>query len=816
MFNRPLIAILIIFIGGILASHKIVSSYQWLILPIFLSISLLLFATLFLSSRLRLPCLLLIFLLTGIFLNSVQRSSSQLLPYAIQRKKVTIEGTVLEPVKVINEVARLKLIAHKLLIGEKKVPLNEKLFVTVYDHIPNIKQGEKIRFPARLKPFKNFNNPGRYDYESAMKLKGFTCTASIYDGRHIVPMGTGHLPFPFGVLKEVKQPIRDFFRKKLNDQEFSLYRALILGERQGINHDLREPFNKTGLGHILAVSGLHIGLVAWVAFFIFKWILSRSYSLPLKTDIRKLAALFTCIPVIGYTCLAGFQVSSQRAMIMAFAFLWSLILGREKEVWSTFALAGLVILAIDTNALFNISFQLSFLAVIGILWLAPVLMNRIPATIKTAQNERTILDHLFFYFIGLIAVTLSATIFLLPLISFYFHRISLVSIPANITVVPFLGLWVLPLGLLSAAILPIFPQAADIFLQAGALGLNLMMKIIHFWSSLPWSSVWVITPNFLEIVVFYLLIFFIFFFRRLSWAKIGVLIIIIFVLADIAFWTHNVFFNKDLKVTFLDVGQGNSALVEFPGGKKMLIDGGGFSRDHFDVGRMVVAPYLWHSKILSIDYLVLSHPQSDHMNGLRFIARYFSPKEFWYNGDKVRTASFKELMEIIRTNGIKEILPTDMVDGRRINGVKLEILHPKFCTHSSKHIKDSSRINNNSLVLKITYKGKSFLFPGDIEHKGENTLISNKGHTLKADVLLSPHHGSISSNSKEFLLLVRPSICVISSGEGNFFGFPNKQTLKKLRDIGSRVIIINKAGSVQCIVGSHKFKINTYLQEKGA
>jgi len=713
-------------------------------------------------------------------------------------------------------MARVKIIAQKLLIKGNNITLNEKLFVTVYDHIPNIDQGEKIRFPARLRAFKNFNNPGRYDYESAMKSKGFTCAASISNGRCIVPMGPGHLPFPIGPLKKVQQPIRDFFRKELSDQEFSLYRALILGERQGISHELREPFNKTGLGHVLAVSGLHIGLVAWITFFIFKWILSRSYSLALKIDIRKLAALLTCIPVIGYTCLAGFQVSSQRAMIMALAFLWSLILGREKEVWSTLALAGLVILAIDTNALFGISFQLSFLAMIGILWLTPAFMNKIPDSIKTIQNKRTILDRFFVYFIGLIAVTLSATIFLLPVISFYFHRISLVTIPTNISVVPILGLWVLPLGLLSAVMLPISPQAAEIFLHAGAWGLNFMMEMIRFWSSFSWSSVWVITPNIFEIMIFYLLIFFIFFLRRWSWAKAGVLVITIFILADIGFWTHRVCFNKDLKVTFLDVGQGNSALVEFPDGKKMLIDGGGFSHDHFDVGKMVVAPFLWHSKIWRIDYLVLSHPQSDHMNGLRFIARFFHPKEFWYNGDKVETDSFKELMEIIKSKGIKELLPPDMVDDRQINGVKIEILHPKSGIYSLNHIKKSSKLNNNSLVLKITYKGKSFLFPGDVEYQGERTLISNKGHFLKTDVLLSPHHGSNSSSSKEFLQIVQPNICVISSGEGNFFGFPHKKTLKKLRDIGSRIIRIDKTGAVQCIVGSKKLKITTYLKEKGS
>ena len=207
-------------------------------------------------------------------------------------------------------------------------------------------------------------------------MKGLTCSASISDGRRIVPMGPGYLPFPRGLIETIQKPVRDLFKERLDTRNFALFRALILGERQGIDPGLREPFNQTGLGHILAVSGLHIGLVAWAAFFLFKWVLSRSYRLALEIDIRKMSAFLTAFPVIGYTLLAGFQVSSQRAMIMILTFLGSLILGREREVWSTLALAGLIILFLDPNALFSISFQLSFMAVIGILWLTPAILDK--------------------------------------------------------------------------------------------------------------------------------------------------------------------------------------------------------------------------------------------------------------------------------------------------------------------------------------------------------------------------------------------------------------------------------------------------------
>ena len=813
MIHRPLIFLVLSFTGGILFSHKALHASPDLSLPVLLSVVFFLVANLFIPSRLRFYGLLIPFFLTGIILEQGEHSSSQLMPFAIQRSKVLVEGTVLEPVKTINDMARLKVKADLLFVDDKTIPVNDNVFVSIYHHIPSVRPGERIRFPARLRSFKNFNNPGRYDYESAMRLKGFTCSASVSDGRRIVPMGPGHLSFPRGLIEKIQRPIRDFFEKRLNDQDNALFRALILGERQDIDQELRELFNKTGLGHMLAVSGLHIGLVAWMTFFFIKWTLSLSYNLPLKTDLQRLTALLTCLPVIGYTFLAGYQISGQRAMTMAIIFLMSLILRREKDVWSTLAFAALVILAINPHAIFSISFQLSFAAVIGILWLVPPLLNKFLSPLETTHTNDTLLKRLVIYFTGLFAVSIAATLFLLPITVFYFHRISLVSLPANLTVVPILGLWVLPFGLLCVGALPFSFEIAGLFLKLGTWGLHVMMEIIRFWANLPGSNLWMITPTFLEFLFFYLLMLGLFFIKRWSWAKKGILILIFLILIDIGYWIYSVGFSKQMKVTFLDVGQANSALVEFPMGKKMLIDGGGFPSDHFDVGRMVVAPYLWHSKIRHIDYLVLSHPQADHMNGLRFIARNFHPKEFWYNGDTVEKTAFKELMAIIESKKIRKLVPADLAGGREINGVKVDLLHPPLNHHSKEHFDRGTRLNNNSLVLKISYGGVSFLFPGDLEHQGEKVLVSNAGPDLKSDILLSPHHGSKNSSSNEFLRTVQPRVCVISSGEGNFFNFPHRQTLKRLRDIECKVIRIDQRGAVQCKVGGNKFKISTFVKK---
>ncbi len=807
---------LVSFAGGILAVHKILPLGHGFILALFFSIVICLVAIPFLSPRIRIYSLILIFFLTGALLSQGNRHPSRLIPLANLYKSVIIEGTIIDPPKIIDgKIAKINLRAQELILKEDTVPIDEYIVVTVYNHTPRFKAGDKIRFPTRLRPFKNFNNPGNYNYEEAMRLKGLTCSASVSDGRRIVPMGSGYLPFPRDLIETIQKPVRDLFKKKLDARDFALFRALILGERQGIDPGLREPFNRTGLGHMLAVSGLHIGLVAWAAFFLFKWVLSRSYRLALEIDVRKMAAFLTAFPVIGYTLLTGFQVSSQRAMIMILAFLGSLILGREREVWSTLALAGLIILFLDPNALFSISFQLSFMAVIGILWLTPAILDKFHYTDNSQQEKISILNRLLAYFTGLVAVTASATIFLIPITCYYFHRISLVSIPANLTTVPILGMWIIPLGLLSAVALPFSSNVSSFFLNLGAWGLNKMMTIIEFWSHIPWSSIWTITPNLFETFLFYSFILGIFFFKRRRWAKIGVALIATLILSDVAYWVYQVRFNRDLEVAFLDVGQGNAALVAFPGGKKMIIDGGGFSRGSFDVGKMVVAPYLWHKKISEIDYMVLSHPQADHMNGLRFIAKIFRPKEFWYNGDEVETATFRELKTIIKTGKIRRLLPGDLRDGIEINGVRVNILHPDPDGQPLILEKDGKWLNNNSLVLKIAYRGKTFLFPGDLEKQGEEVLVSNAGERVKSDILLSPHHGSKTSSSREFLEMVQPGICIISSREGSSGNFPHQTVLDRLRHMGCRIIRISRSGAVEIIVGKDRFEIRTFLNEKG-
>jgi len=245
------------------------------------------------------------------------------------------------------------------------------------------------------------------------------------------------------------------------------------------------------------------------------------------------------------------------------------------------------------------------------------------------------------------------------------------------------------------------------------------------------------------------------------------------------------------------VGQGSSALVQFPGGKRMVIDGGGFPGSGFDVGRNVVAPFFWHSKIRSIDYLVLSHPQADHMNGLVFITKAFHPKEFWYNGDAGEGAAFGELMAALYVQKTRFCLPRDLTGGRNIGGDEVCLLFPQTAPADSSKMEIPSSLNDRSMVLKVTDRETAFLFTGDIEQRAEQVLMEEKGRFLRSRIMLSPHHGSRTSSSKGFLERVSPRICIISCGENNRFGFPHRTTLNKLMALGCRVLRTDREGAIQ-------------------
>jgi competence protein ComEC len=811
MLLRPLIPVLFSLIGGILFGHMVVPHELGPFLGFSILFILLLILSLLIPPFYRFISFLLLFFLAGVQMDLDRHHRSDLMALAEERPRVLLEATVLEPATILENIARFVVRVDQLTYQNKKIEVREKVRVTVYGFPREFSVGDKVLFHARLRPFLNFNNPGSYDYRLAMDVRGLSCAASVSDGRQIVPMGKGHLGFPLEELEKVRAPVRRFFAENLSPQNKAILDALVLGERQSITRELRETFSVSGLSHVLAVSGLHIAVVAWLCYTLLRRLLSFSSTLILRTDIRRLTALITCLPVIAYTALTGFQVSAERAMIMGLAFLFSLVIGREREIWSTLALAALLVLVLDPHSIFSVSAQLSFFAVAGILWLAPGIYERLALSTEEQVVKSRALNRFYLYVAGLVSATVSATVFLLPVSTFYFHRIPLITIPANLALVPVLGLFVLCLGLSASLLLFFSPPVSRFLLQIGAWVLDRVMETLQFWTRFDWVAFWGLTPRFFEILLYYALVFSFFYSRRFAWAKVGLVAMLCLTGLDAAYWFHRSYYNPNLRVTYLDVGQGNATLVEFPGRDRMLIDGGGSPGDDFDVGEMVVAPFLFYSRIRRVDYIVLTHPDTDHMEGLRFIASRFGPTEFWFNGERPDVPRFHELMRIVKEKSIKLLTPQDLKEGREIGGAHVAVIHPAG-VENGKLWGKALRSNDRSLVLKIWYKGKAFLFPGDLESTGEEAVLLRESARLKSDVLLVPHHGSRGSCTKAFLENVAPRICVVSSGVNNPFGFPHPETLRRLQGAGCKVMRTDQLGAIEITAGREGLHVKSFLE----
>ncbi|NLA75889.1 MAG: ComEC family competence protein, partial [Deltaproteobacteria bacterium] len=515
MFSRPLALIFICFAGGILACRYIpfINDLLVIIFLLLILLFLLLFLTTGKTKSLIIPVC---FFLSGMFLTSCRDTGTELFRFA-EDKKVIIEGTVLSPSKENGQTERFILKAERLFLDGKTLSANEKIQVTVFNNPVVSTIGTRIRFPSHLKPFMNFKNPGAYDYELSMQIKGISCNASVSDGRYIIPMGRGNPGLMVEVLEQIRQPFREVLKGSLSERNNALFSALLLGETEGIDSNLREFFNLTGLGHVLAVSGLHVGMIAWISFLICRQTLSLSYKLVTRYDIKKITALITCFPVITYTAISGFQVSGQRAMIMALAYLFSIIIERENDIWSTLVFSAFIILAIDPLAIESISFQLTFLAVTGIVWLTRFIQKIFPAGEKL--KDSLWLRSSYLYVTGIISASLAANIFLLPVIVYYFHRFSLVSILANLLVVPLLGFIILPSGMFAFMALFISRGLSTTILLAGSAGMDIMMHIIEYLAGLPWACFWTVTPKMVEILLFYCLLFCVIKIKHSKWLR---------------------------------------------------------------------------------------------------------------------------------------------------------------------------------------------------------------------------------------------------------------------------------------------------------
>jgi competence protein ComEC len=721
-----------------------------------------------------------------------------------------------------------------------------RIRVTVSGQGPVFARGDRVVFRSRLRQPRNFNNPGAFNYRRYMAFKGLWRTAYTKGSRLQVVQrsSSGDLAQQ---LNDVRRALAALIDRAGKGPSAAVLKALVIGDRSAISSAVRDGFNRAGVGHVLAISGLHIGIVATVAFFFFHKLLRLVRPLLWRAWTRKGAAVFSLVPVCIYGVVSGMSPSTQRAVIMVGAFLMTFLFERERDTLNTLALAAFIILILFPPALFSISFQLSFMAVLSILYGMSCIQKAAPID---GQNVKTTANQLLRKLVAFFLVSLLAICGTLPLVMFYFNQISLIGLLANFVVVPLVGFVVIPCGLLTLFIYPVSSQIAYGCVQICLFVLDYVLLAINYFADLPFAAVKTITPSLFEMVCYYVLGWVVlnglstrqtptgyrnlpnaradrvpardrylkphsrFGLNRLlsrvaavrglltagSAAKKGAIIGLVVVLAlmvDAGYWFARRHLNGDLRVTYIDVGQGSSALLELPGGHTALIDGGGFSDNNtFDMGARVLAPFLWRKKIRTIDTLVLSHPNSDHLNGLIFIARHFNVKTILTNNETRTTLGYKRLQNLIAKKQINLPDFQHMPRQQLINGVEFCFLYPPADFLAQKASQKWRTTNNNSLVVKVSFGEISFLFVGDIMAEAERELVDLAGADLGCDVLLVPHHGSRTSSSQPFISSVQPDVAVFSVGWKNRFRFPHLSVLDAYEKIGCRIFRTDRNGAI--------------------
>ncbi len=819
MIARPLISLLFSYIAGLILGSYFDFPARWLLI-----ISALLL-TAYLISIIRhqklasyLPFLL--FLILGVLFIGrnlhFRPPPGHIVSYAGGRR-INIEGTLYQSPELSQKKTRVYLEVERIYTDNEVVPTYGRIMISGKQWEGGLGYGDRVRTIIRLRRPRNFYNPGGFNYERYLASRRIYATGYLKSSREIARMGEGTFcPF-VKLIERLRARIREVIESSSEYPERGIMKALILGERGEISEDVRESFIIAGVAHILAISGLHVGILALVIFWLFRSMLRVSERITLAINIFKVASVLTIFPLAIYTLIAGARVSTVRALIMVVTYLVAIIIDREEEIFNTLALAAFIILVVFPASVFDISFQLSFISVWAIIYIVPRAREFFKQENILLASEPSSPLRKFMSRVGVfILVSLSAIIGTAPLVAYYFNRLSIWGIFANLVIVPLIGLLSVPLCLLAGLFVFIQQSVAGFLFYLASFPVDLAIRLVELIGDFPFASLRVTTPRPGEICLWYLLIVSLINLKRLRWPRYVICLLLLAGVGNFGYWYWVNNYNSKLKVSFLSVGQGDTALVEFPRGVKMLIDGGGFYDESFDTGGLIVAPFLWWKKIKKIDYLVMSHPQIDHIGGLKFIARNFPVKELWMNADEGECPAYWNFLKIIDEKGIRKRLLSSKSPDQTINGVKVEFLGPppgRASLGLKSKRKGSFELNNNSLVLRLSLGDLSFLFSGDILSEGENELCRS-GRELASTVIKVPHHGSKSSSSHRFLKKVKPEVAVISAGYKNVFGFPHEKVLKRYEELGARVYRTDQDGAIEIKNDGKKLEIKTYLGDR--
>lgn len=674
---------------------------------------------------------------------------------------VVVEGEITDRPEQRDARVRLHLAAERISVDGTLERAEGLIQVTIYGEAPVLHEGDRIQAILRLRRPVGFQNPGGFDYLEFLARDGIYVAGS-GRGNDLVLVGRS----PRG-LRTWPLAIREWAEAKIQahlpPRSAALLEGLLLGERRHLPQEMDESFRSAGVYHLLAISGFNVGLIAGALFLGLKI---------LRLPERGVAAL-TLGAIIIFATVVGGQPSVLRATLMGCLYFFGRLLGREVSLWNSLAASALVLLLWRPLDCWDVGLQLTFAATASLLALTP------PFTLAL---ERLGLPR---WLASSLAVSLAAQLGVTPLMALHFNQLSLVGVVANLLVVPLAGL-ATTLGLAATLLALLSDALAHWLYQTTWLCLVGLRFFTFVFAQLPFALVHLPTPSWLAVSAFYLVLGLLLRWpqgRLWRWSVLAASALVV----ALGVWPWLARSDGRLRLTMLDVGQGDAMVLELPGGERLLIDAGRGGDGTFDLGERVVAPFLWQRGVTRLDAAVMTHADPDHAGGFGAILRRFRVNELWREPFADGGPS--------PSPGTRE---RSLVRGERIQlgPVLLTVLNPPSAPFAGSRRGHASDENNNSLAIHLAWRRLTILLTADLEMEAEGDLLG-AGVPLHAQVLKVGHHGSRFSSTPDFLAAVRPRVALISVGRGNPHRHPAPEAIAALEAQGVEVYRTDRDGAIE-------------------
>ncbi|MCI0442079.1 DNA internalization-related competence protein ComEC/Rec2 [bacterium] len=652
-------------------------------------------------------------------------------------------------------------ISGKNIHGSARITVTGKI-----DHLPIV--GDVIETYIRFRLPISFRAEGCFNYERYLQKEGIHVLGSIKNGNliRITERGYGFRSW----LSSVRLGMIHRLQHGFSQQDGGILRALWLDDRSGLQRETEQTLIDAGIFHVVAISGFHVTVLLLICFLV------------LKQVVRfPLAMAFLSVLLLFYLMLLEGRSSIVRSVLTFLVLSYAVLRHERPAMANVLALSALLQTLWNPFELFDPGFHLTYLSTAAILFVALPICN----AIHWPRNIYRIVW-------SFIVVSPVIQFVLIPYQALIFHRVAFGSLLANLIAIPlssFLiaaGVGALPLDVLQSTFAPVIRYPVRWFAESAEF----------------FSGVWLKTipePSLSLVLIFYFAICLALIFRK-KWKLLfaaSITAILCFILIVTAKPSQP---GGQLVLHFIDVGQGDSILIQYPDGTADLVDGGGFwNSQALDTGEAVLMPYLSHLGITKLHRIFLTHAHADHMNGLISLHRYIQSDLFYCTRKPISDTAFQKLIinTPTRVQGIRAGMKF------RQGGVVLKVLAPDDCKYTRKVA------NDDSLVLQLEYQNRRILLAGDAELQTEESLVKNNSVT-KLDVLKVAHHGSKTSTSKEFLNHFNPRMAVISVGRHNWFGHPHPKVLSELRRHHATILRTDLEGTIRIIIDDDEIKMDAF------